>query len=178
MTHICVCNLTIIGSDNSLSSGRRQVFIWTNAGMLLIRTSGTNFIAMLIKIHTFSFKKVHLKILSGKCWSFCLGLNVLTHWGLVTYMYQCNKSSLVQVIVCCLLGQAINQTNDDFSNGSLRTYFSKILTQCLIFLSGNASEKAVCKSQPVYLVLNELNKKDFGTVLAQRWNAISRQCWF
>ena len=36
VTHICVGNLTIIGSDNGLSPGRRQAIIWTNAGILLI----------------------------------------------------------------------------------------------------------------------------------------------
>ena len=43
MTHICVGNLTIIGSDNGLSPGRRQAIIWTNAGILLIGSSGTDF---------------------------------------------------------------------------------------------------------------------------------------
>ena len=38
VTHICVSKLTIIGSDNGLSPGRRQAIIWTNAGILLIRT--------------------------------------------------------------------------------------------------------------------------------------------
>ena len=42
MTHIWVGNLTIIGSDNGLSPGRRQAIIWTNAGILLIWTLGTN----------------------------------------------------------------------------------------------------------------------------------------
>ena len=36
VTHICVVDLTIIGSDNGLSPGRRQVIIWTNARILLI----------------------------------------------------------------------------------------------------------------------------------------------
>ena len=31
VTHICVGNLTITGSDNGLSPGRRQAIIWTNA---------------------------------------------------------------------------------------------------------------------------------------------------
>ena len=31
LTHICVGNLTIIGSDNGLSPGRRQAIIWINA---------------------------------------------------------------------------------------------------------------------------------------------------
>ena len=43
MTHICVSDLTIIGSDNGLSPGRRQAIIRTNAGILLIRPLGTNF---------------------------------------------------------------------------------------------------------------------------------------
>ena len=36
MTHICIGKLTIIGSDNGPSPGRRQAIIWTNAGILLI----------------------------------------------------------------------------------------------------------------------------------------------
>ena len=41
-THIYVGKLTIIGSDNGLSPGRRQAIIWTNAGILLIGPLGTN----------------------------------------------------------------------------------------------------------------------------------------
>ena len=33
VTHICVGNLPIIGSDNGLSPDRRQAIIWTNAGI-------------------------------------------------------------------------------------------------------------------------------------------------
>ena len=76
VTHICVGNLTIIGPDNGLSPGRRQAITWTNVGILLIGPLGTNFSEMLIEIHTFSFKKIHLKM-SGKWRPFCLGLNVL-----------------------------------------------------------------------------------------------------
>ena len=54
VTHICVRNLTIIGSDNGLSPGRRQAIIWTNAGILLIGPLGTNFSEILIEIHIFS----------------------------------------------------------------------------------------------------------------------------
>ena len=78
VTHICVGNLTIIGSDNGLSPGRRQAITWTNVGILFIGALATNFSEMLIKIHTFSFKKIHLNMSSGKWWPFCLGLNVLT----------------------------------------------------------------------------------------------------
>ena len=77
MTHICVGNLTIIGSDNGLSPGRRQAIIWTNAGILLTGPLGTNFIEILIAILTFSFKKIRLKVSSAKWRPFCLGINVL-----------------------------------------------------------------------------------------------------
>ena len=77
VTHICVGKLTIIGSDNGLLPGGRQAIIWTNAGILLIGPLGTNFNENLIEIHTFSFKKIHLKMSSGKWRPFCLGLNVL-----------------------------------------------------------------------------------------------------
>ena len=43
VTLICVSKLTIIGSDNGLSPGRRQAIIWINAGILLIGPLGTNF---------------------------------------------------------------------------------------------------------------------------------------
>ena len=43
VTHICVNKLTITGSDDGFSPGRRQAIIWTNAGILLIRTLGKNF---------------------------------------------------------------------------------------------------------------------------------------
>ena len=57
MTHICVSKLTIIGSGNGLSPGRRQAIIWTNVGILLIQTLGTNFSEILGEIHSFSFRE-------------------------------------------------------------------------------------------------------------------------
>ena len=66
VTHICVSKLTIIGSDNGLSPGRRQAIIRTNAGILLIRPFGTNFSEILIEIIIFSFKKMRLKVSSGE----------------------------------------------------------------------------------------------------------------
>ena len=78
VTHICVSRLTITGSDNGLSPGWRQAIIWTNAGILLIGPLGTNFSEILIGIYTFSFKKMHFKMSSGKWRPFCLGLDVLT----------------------------------------------------------------------------------------------------
>ena len=69
--------LANIVSDNGLLPGQRQAIIWTSAGMLLIGPLGTNFSEIFIKIHTFSFKKMHLKTSSAERRPFCLGLNVL-----------------------------------------------------------------------------------------------------
>ena len=77
VTHICISNLTTIDSDNDMSPGRSQAIIWTNAGILLTRTLGTNLSEILIEIQTFSFRKDHLKVLSAKWQPFCLGSNVL-----------------------------------------------------------------------------------------------------
>ena len=86
---ICVSKLTIIGSDNGLSTGRRQAIIWTNAGILSIRTLGTYFSEILGKIHSFSFKKMHLKMSSAKGRLFSLGLNELRH-GIFQCTVLCN----------------------------------------------------------------------------------------
>ena len=78
VTHICISIFAIIGSDNGLLPGRSLTIIWTNVGILLIGLLGTNLSEIQIKIYTFSFKKMHLKMLYGKQRPFCLGLNVLT----------------------------------------------------------------------------------------------------
>ena len=51
VTHICIV------SDNGLSPGLRLAIIRTNAGILLIRPLGTNFIQFLFEILIFSLKK-------------------------------------------------------------------------------------------------------------------------
>ena len=84
VTHICVGKLTIIGSDNGLSPGRRQAIIWNNAGLFLIEPLGSNFSEISNGIQTFSFKKMHLNMSSAKWRLFCLGLNVLRLQGTVS----------------------------------------------------------------------------------------------
>ena len=64
--HICVSNQTTT-----------QAIIWTDDGILLIGTLGTNFSEILIEILSFSFQKMHLKVLSAKWRPFCLSHNVL-----------------------------------------------------------------------------------------------------
>ena len=104
VTHICVSDLTIIGSDNGLSPGQRQAIIWTNAGILLIGPLGTNFSEILIEILIFSSKKMRLKVLSAKWRPFCLGLIVLTEnmydngcWDLLDFDIKSRLTSVYQV---------------------------------------------------------------------------------
>ena len=92
MTHICVNDLTSIGSDNGLLPGRRQAIIWTNDGILLIRPLGTNFSGISSKILTFSFKKMRLKLSSAKWRPFCLGLNVLMNLYKINHAIMRNES--------------------------------------------------------------------------------------
>ena len=66
VTHICVIKLPIIGSDNGLWPGRHQAIIWTNAAISLIAPLGSKLSEILIEIHTFSFKKMHLKSRKGR----------------------------------------------------------------------------------------------------------------
>ena len=96
VTHKCVGKLTSIGSDNGLSPGRRQAIIWTNGGILLIGPLGTNFSEILIKIHRFSFMKMHLKMSSGKWWQFYLGLNVLNMHD-IAYSTAVTKGDLLRL---------------------------------------------------------------------------------
>ena len=49
VTHICVSNLNIIGSDNGLSPKRHQGMIWTNTGILLIAPLGINYSEVLFE---------------------------------------------------------------------------------------------------------------------------------
>ena len=82
VTHICVSKLTIIGSDNGLSPGRREVIIWTYDGTLLIGHLETNFSEILIEIHTFLFKNVVRKMVVILSRSQCV-----KHWWLMAHIY-------------------------------------------------------------------------------------------
>ena len=93
-THICLGKLTIIGSDNSLSPGWRQVIFWTNTGILLTGPKGANFSEILIEIYIFSSKKMHLKTSAAKCRLIFPDLNMLN-----VYIRWCVLLWLVQVDV-------------------------------------------------------------------------------
>ena len=61
-----------------------------------MRPLGTNFNEMLIKILTFSFTKMRLKVSSAKWHPFCLGLNVLKRSPIALKL---DKSLVINVIM-------------------------------------------------------------------------------
>ena len=81
MTHICVGKLTIIGSDNGLSPGRRKAIMRTNAWMLLIGPLGINFSEILVR--HFRSQKCTWKCRLLYSVIYCFGLKELTRsWRL------------------------------------------------------------------------------------------------
>ena len=105
VTHICVIKLTIIGSDNGLSPGRRQAVIWTNDGILLIGPLGTNFSEILLEIYKFSIKKMHLKMSSGNWQPFCFGLNVLNRlWFVWNVLLRLQGNGYIPTKLLILVG--------------------------------------------------------------------------
>ena len=96
VTHICLGNITIIGSDNGLSPRYHQAIISTNAEILFTGPLRANPSEILIKILTCSFKTMRLKVWSTKWWPFCLGLNVLIHLPLGLYSLS-GKTSYRQI---------------------------------------------------------------------------------
>ena len=111
VTHLCASKLTSIASDNGLSPRRRQAIIWTNAGILLIGPLGTNFNEILSEIHTFSFKKMRLKMSSGKWRPFCLGLNVFKHRVVHEKTVCCSSGWCVYPLPTEIMKCAVNMGN-------------------------------------------------------------------
>ena len=66
LVNICVSDLTIIGSDNGLSPGRRHVINRANTIILLIEPFGIHFSD--IKIHENAFENVICKMASLWSW--------------------------------------------------------------------------------------------------------------
>ena len=60
----------VVQIDNGLSSSQCQAIILTNAGIFLIGPMGINVREILIKINTFSFKKMYLQMWPAQWWPF------------------------------------------------------------------------------------------------------------
>ena len=142
VTHICVGNLTIIGSDNGLSPDRCQAIIWTNAELLLIGPLGTNFSEILIEILTFSFQKMRLKVSFAKWRPFCLGLNVSNNSGdklshtnsLISQPSAVNQVAVAPIVIstntCCVWTMYLCMHSVTFVLGAPG---AKILTGVFLF---------------------------------------------
>ena len=87
MTHICAGNLTIIGSDNGLSCGRRHANIRTSGVVSSIGHVGTTFSQIVFEIRTFSFNKIDFKPSSTKWQPFYSGLNVCRLDTNISWLY-------------------------------------------------------------------------------------------
>ena len=108
VTHVYDSKLTIIGSHNGLSPGRRQAIIWTNAGILLIWTFGTNFSEISSESYTFSCPTV-LRPAMGTAFIMEFhnqGFVSIKHSLTVSvYLIQCKTKPLVTKWYRCTLGQ-------------------------------------------------------------------------
>ena len=71
MQHICISELVSIALSNGLLPVRCQAITLINAGLLSTGLIGANFSEIWIKILTFSFQKMHLKMASVKWQPFC-----------------------------------------------------------------------------------------------------------
>ena len=94
----------------------RQAIIWANAGILLIEPLGTNLGEISIEIHTFSFKKIHLKIMSAKMRYFFLGLSVLA-----LYMLNLFREYIKDIFAFSIISRHEMTSVDDRTQDSGRT---------------------------------------------------------
>ena len=115
VTHICIGNLTIIGSENGFPPGWRQAIIWTNDWILLIKSFGTNFSDIFNKIYIFLFRKMHLNMSSANWQPFCLGLNALI---VIVAGCRClgTRHCLISALITLRPGQMAAISHTTFSN--------------------------------------------------------------
>ena len=104
--HICVCNLTTIGSDNGLSPDRRQANIYTNAEILLIGPLGTNFSEIFnrnsnIFIEENEFQNIVCEMLSISSRPQCV--KDLINWQPSSHSPELNTTQWIQVRIIMLL---------------------------------------------------------------------------
>ena len=107
MTHICVGNITIIGTNNGLSSGRRKAIIWTNVGIVIIGLLGTNYSEIWIWILPFSFKKINSKMASAK-----MAIILSRRGELTLSVWVLNRSGLIRPHPLCHPTLSIHDHDD------------------------------------------------------------------
>ena len=201
MIHKCVSTLAIPDSSNDLLPIRRQAIIWTNAGILLFGSLGTNFSEMLFEIQTFTFKKVNTKMLSVKWRPFCLRLNMLENMsfrGMTSFSWD-RKHSLVltcrAIFLCysnisnickiCLIENLLLHTKRLFQDTWWRHHmetFSAILVPCEWnpqVTVGFLSQRPVKRSFDVFFDLRlnkQLSKQSRCWKFETPWRSLWRHC--
>ena len=110
-------------------TSRRQAIVWTNAGILFILALGANFNEILIEIHTFSSKKMHLKTLSGKWPPFWLGPNVFIIFYDKTIMSWTNTFNPEQNVL-----HIMDDNSNRIFDTKQRWYFDSIFAAVNLFL--------------------------------------------
>ena len=142
MTHICVSNLTTIGSVNGLSPGRRRAITWTNTGILLIRHLGTNFSEILIEILTFSFKEnalesVVCEMAAILSWPQCVN-NISALAQIMTWCWSSDKPLPELMLICVTQPQWVNY--DELLQGLFcvcaQPIRNGVTLQCYLLLAG------------------------------------------
>ena len=126
MTHICVSKLTIIGSDNGLSPGRRQNIIWNNTGILWVRPLETNFSEILTHVHG-----PHVGLMNLAIWKITFGAShnaFRRNPVIVTPRYRANTfiKTMHELMQCILVHAdflASVKYNDDENLKKLRVIF-------------------------------------------------------
>ena len=84
-----------IGLDNGLPPNRHQAITWTSTHLLSIGPLRTNFSEIQIKLQNFSFKKMHLNMLSLNWQPFCAGGDELKRtWHIILKIVWRDKNSL------------------------------------------------------------------------------------
>ena len=114
---------------------------------------------LLIEIHTFSFKKMCLKMSSGKWRPFVLASIWLTHWGPVTHICVGNVT-IIGSDDGLLPGwrQAITCTNVGIVNWTLRNKLQwNVNPNSYIFIQETAFEYVIRKMAAICIGLNMLN---------------------
>ena len=99
VTHICFRKLTDIGSDNGLSPGWCQAIIWTKAGILLIRTLGTNFSETFSEIHPFI--NIWFIRIVWSDWGNCVLLNIAELWYQICILFEGQVNTYPRHSVYC-----------------------------------------------------------------------------
>ena len=116
--HRCNSKLIFIGSDNGLSSSRWQPIIWINAGILLTQPLGTNFSEILIKIHIFSFNKIHLKMLPAKI-------------AAILSLPQCVGDDSVDQCICIFVSLCLNVHGNSCPPGQNGWHIADYIFKCI-----------------------------------------------